>query len=49
MPAIKGDIRPYEEVVGTYKDSYMQSTERLQLPSDLQQMVQNYFTSIETE
>ena len=49
VPAIKGDIRPYEEVVGTYKDSYMQSTERLQLPSDLQQMVQNYFTSIETE
>ena len=49
VPAMKGDIRPYGEVVGTYKDSYMQSTERLQLPSDLQQMVQNYFTSIETE
>ena len=49
VPATKGDIRPYEEVVGTYKESYMQSTERLQLPSDLQQLVQNYFTSIETE
>ncbi|MFF5995419.1 hypothetical protein AAGS61_11835 [Lysinibacillus sp. KU-BSD001] len=49
VPATRGDVRPYEEVVGTYKDSYMQSTERLQLPSDLQQMVQHYFTSIETD
>ncbi len=48
VPATKGEIRPYEEVVGSYKDSYMESTDRLLLPDDLQQMVQSYFTSIES-
>jgi hypothetical protein len=48
VPATKGEIRPYQEVVGSYKDSYMESTDRLQLPNDLQQMVQSYFTSIES-
>lgn len=48
VPATKGEIRPYEEVVGSYKDSYMESTDRLLLPDDLQQMVQLYFTSIES-
>ena len=47
VPATKGDVRPYADVVGTYEESYRQSTERLQLPQDLQQMVQSYFTSIE--
>lgn len=48
VPTTKGEIRPYQEVVGSYRDSYMQSTDRLQLPNDLQQMVQSYFTSIES-
>ncbi|WP_413367047.1 hypothetical protein [Lysinibacillus sp. 3P01SB] len=48
VPTTKGEIRPYQEVVGSYKDSYMESTDRLQLPNDLQQMVQSYFTSIES-
>ena len=48
VPATRGEIRPYQEVVGSYKDSYMESTDRLQLPNDLQQMVQSYFTSIES-
>lgn len=47
VPVTKGTIRPYEEIVGDYKDSYLQSTDRLQLPKDLQQMVQSYFSSIE--
>lgn len=47
VPVTKGSVRPYEEVVGQYKDSYLQSTERLQLPKDLQQVVQTYFSSIE--
>lgn len=47
VPATKGDVRPYSEVIGSYQNSYMQSTDRLQLPSDLQQMVQNYYSSIE--
>lgn len=48
VPTTKGEVRPYQEVVGSYKDSYMQSTDRLQLPNDLQEMVQTYFTSIES-
>ena len=47
VPATKGEIRPYVDVIGTYEESYRQSTERLQLPNDLQQMVQQYFTEIE--
>lgn len=47
VPLTKGTVRPYEEVIGQYKDSYLQSTERLQLPMDLQQMVQSYFSSID--
>lgn len=46
-PVTKGTIRPYEEVVGTYKDQYVESSERLQLPKDLQTIVQSYFTAIE--
>ena len=47
VPATKGEVRPYADVLGTYEESYRQSTERLQLPNDLQQMVQQYFTEIE--
>ncbi|MGE7944676.1 hypothetical protein ACQKNB_21685 [Lysinibacillus xylanilyticus] len=48
-PITKGSIRPYEEVIGSYKDSYLESSERLQLPKDLQNVVQSYFTSIESQ
>ena len=48
-PITKGTIRPYEEVIGSYKDSYIESSERLQLPKDLQNVVQSYFTSIESQ
>lgn len=47
VSATKGEVRPYADVLGTYEESYRQSTERLQLPNDLQQMVQQYFTEIE--
>ncbi|MGG0656817.1 hypothetical protein [Rummeliibacillus pycnus] len=43
----KGSIRSYKEVTNFYKDSYMQTTERLQLPSELHQIVQKYFSSVE--
>ncbi|MEG0258818.1 MAG: hypothetical protein RR595_10075 [Lysinibacillus sp.] len=46
-PITKGSIRPYEEVMGSYKDSYLESSNRLKLPKDLQNVVQSYFTSIE--
>lgn len=48
-PITKGSIRPYEEVVGAYKNSYLESSDRLQLPKDLQNVVQSYFTSIEAQ
>lgn len=48
VPVTKGAIRPYEEVVGEYKDSYLESSERMQLPKDLQDIVQSYFTTIES-
>ncbi|MGE7922061.1 hypothetical protein ACQKND_02625 [Viridibacillus arvi] len=48
-PVHKGSIRPYEEVVGSYKDSYFQTTDRLQLPKELQNIVQNYFSTIENK
>lgn len=48
VPVTKGTIRPYEEVIGQYKDSYLESSDRMQLPKDLQNIVQDYFTSIES-
>ncbi|CAM5221409.1 putative protein OS=Ureibacillus acetophenoni OX=614649 GN=SAMN05877842_12511 PE=4 SV=1 [Ureibacillus acetophenoni] len=45
----KGTIRPYEEVIGQYKDRYMESSERMQLPKDLQEIVQSYFSSLESK
>ena len=49
VPVTKGTIRSYEEVIGDYKDSYLNSSERMQLPKDLQDIVQSYFSSIESE
>lgn len=49
VPVTKGTIRSYEEVIGDYKDSYLKSSERMQLPKDLQDIVQSYFSSIESE
>ncbi|MEK3935265.1 hypothetical protein MKY41_08050 [Sporosarcina sp. FSL W7-1349] len=46
-PVEKGSIRPYPEVVGEYKESYLQSADKLQLPSDLQNVLSDYFSSIE--
>ena len=49
VPITKGTIQPYEEVIGQYKDSYLESSDRMQLPKDLQDIVQSYFSSIESE
>ncbi|WP_397537349.1 hypothetical protein [Rummeliibacillus pycnus] len=43
----KGSVRSYKEVTDNYKKSYMQTTERLQLPGELNQIVQKYFSSVE--
>lgn len=45
----KGSIHSYKEVTSYYKDSYMQTTDRLQLPGELHQIVQKYFSSVEKQ
>lgn len=47
MKISRGSVRSYKEVIGNYKDSYMQTTERLQLPGELHQIVQQYFSTVE--
>lgn len=49
VPVTKGSVRPYEDVIGEYEEKYLQSTERLQLPKDLQNVVESYFSSIQSE
>ncbi|MDF2039679.1 hypothetical protein P2R12_22325 [Cytobacillus oceanisediminis] len=48
-PVLKGNIRPYSEVFGNYEKSYRQSTDRYKLPADLEEIVKNYFTSIDPD
>src|SRR5690606_33371287 len=49
VDAERGTVRPYREVVGTYSESYFSSAERMKLPPDLQKIVEQYFSSIESE
>ena len=49
VPATKGSVQPYTDVVGEYSASYFSSVDRLQLPPDLQTIVEQYFTDIETD
>ncbi len=46
-PVERGTVRPYQEVVGQYKESYLQSTDRMKLPPDLQHILSDYFSNIE--
>ncbi|QCJ42033.1 hypothetical protein FAY30_09050 [Bacillus sp. S3] len=42
-PILKGQLRSYQEVYGTYAEAYRNSTDRVKLPSDLEEIVKNYF------
>ncbi|WP_181444447.1 hypothetical protein [Bacillus sp. 03113] len=46
---LKGSIRPYQEVYGEYEKAYRESTERYKLPTDLEDMVKNYFSNIDPD
>lgn len=46
-PVINGQLRPYQEVFSQYQNSYRESTERLRLPSELEEIVKNYFTNLD--
>jgi hypothetical protein len=48
-PVLKGSIRSYSEVFGSYEKAYRQSTDRYKLPADLEEIVKNYFTSIDPD
>ena len=43
----RGTLRPYQEVVGKYKDAYLKGSEKMGLPADLQRVLSDYFSSIE--
>ncbi|WP_391208255.1 hypothetical protein [Psychrobacillus sp. L4] len=49
VPVTRGSAKPYGEVVNEYSDSYLKSSERMQLPTDLQRLIQNYFSSVENK
>ncbi|MEH7106932.1 hypothetical protein V7083_04040, partial [Bacillus sp. JJ1764] len=46
-PVLRGQIRSYQEVYGQYMDTYWNSTDRVTLPSDLEEIVKSYFTTID--
>lgn len=48
VPAERGTARPYADLVGDYSESYFTSADRIGLPADLQQVVEQYFTSVES-
>lgn len=49
VDAERGTSRPYKEVVGSYSDSYFSSANRMKLPPDLQNIIEQYFSSIDGE
>lgn len=49
VPAEQGTVRPYEDVIGSYSESYFSSADRLELPPDLRKVVEEYFSSIESD
>ncbi|TAA72147.1 hypothetical protein [Planococcus salinarum] len=49
VDAERGSVRPYQEVVGFYSESYFSSAERMKLPPDLQKIVEQYFSAIESD
>jgi len=44
---IKGEMKPYNQVIGEYKERAFQSIEGRQIPKSLEDMVKDYFTSLE--
>ncbi|MGE7661876.1 hypothetical protein ACQKL6_09140 [Peribacillus sp. NPDC097197] len=48
-PVLRGNLRNYEEVYQQYEESYRKSTDRLRLPSDLNDIVKNYFNNLDPE
>ncbi|MFK9092398.1 hypothetical protein [Bacillus salipaludis] len=48
-PILKGQLRSYQEVYGTYADVYRKSTYRIKLPADLEEIVKNYYLLLDPD
>ncbi|TYS16681.1 hypothetical protein FZC78_11880 [Rossellomorea vietnamensis] len=48
-PALRGSARPYNEVYGEYEQAYRESVDRMALPSNLENVVKNYFSELNPE
>jgi hypothetical protein len=46
-PVLPGQLRPYQEVYSSYLDAYRNSQDRVKLPADLEEIVKNYFLSLD--
>lgn len=46
-PILPGQLRPYQDVYSSYLDAYRKSQDRVKLPADLEEIVKNYFLSLD--
>ncbi|WP_053599999.1 hypothetical protein [Bacillus sp. FJAT-18017] len=46
-PILRGAIKPYGEVYGSYANSYRTSMDRMNLPGGLETIVKNYFSELD--
>lgn len=44
---IKGEMQPYNRVIGEYKEQAFQNLEGSEIPQGMQDIVKDYFTSLE--
>lgn len=44
---IKGEMLPYNQVIGQYREQAFQNLESSQIPQGMQDIVKDYFTSLE--
>jgi len=44
---IRGEMKPYDQIIGEYKEKAFQSIEGRQIPQGMQDIVKDYFSSLE--
>lgn len=47
VPVLKGGLRPYKEVLGTYGSKAAASMEKIEIPAAMKEIVREYFKSLE--
>lgn len=48
-PILKGSVRPYEQVYNQYEKASRESVDRMHLPTELQNIVKDYFSKIKPD